>query len=54
MVGRPSTEDFKAMIRLNLIKNCPVTIRDVEIAEDIYGKDVAALKVKTTRKIHLH
>src|SRR5210317_1558710 len=32
-----------------MIKNCPVTIEDVKIAEDIWGKDISYLKGKTTR-----
>ena len=32
-----------------MIKNCPITEEDVMIAEKIFGKDIAALKGKTTR-----
>lgn len=46
----PSWKDFKYIIRSNLIKDCPVTVEDVEISEEIWGKDVPALKGKTTRK----
>ena len=34
---------------MNSIKDCPVTVEDVDIAESIYGPDVASLKGKATR-----
>ena len=33
-----------------LIHNCPVTIEDIKIAEDIFGPNIHALKGKTRRK----
>jgi hypothetical protein len=39
---------MKAIIRMNAIKNSPVTTEDVDIAEKIFGPDVATLKGKTT------
>ena len=45
----PSTRDFQQMISQNLILNCPVTVSDVARADKIYGKDIHALKGKTTR-----
>ena len=35
---------------MNIIKNCPVTIEDVNIAEKIYGPDIGMLKGKITRQ----
>ena len=29
MIGRPSIRDFKGLIRGNLLKNCPVTVSDI-------------------------
>ena len=48
-VGHPSVQDFKAMIKNNLILNCPVTIDDIERASKIYGANIVALKGKTVR-----
>ena len=49
-LGYPSINDMKAIIRMNAIKNNPVTTEDVDIAEKIFGPDVATLKGKTTRQ----
>ena len=49
-LGSLTVKNFKHILRQNLIENCPVTLRDVEIAEDIYGPDIATLKGRNTRK----
>ena len=36
------------MIRRNQIKYCPVTVEDVNVALNIWGKNIAALKRNTT------
>ena len=46
----PTTRQFKEAIRNNVIKNCPVTVKDIEAAEDIFGPDIYALKGRTTRQ----
>jgi hypothetical protein len=43
-------KDFKWIIRSHQIKDSPVTVQDVEVATSIWGKDISALKGKTTRK----
>ena len=48
-LGCPTIQDLKAIIRMNTIANCPVTIPDVDLAEKIFGKDIASLKGRTTR-----
>ncbi len=50
LVGTPSLENFKGIIKGNMIKNLPITIDDVMRAEKIYGPDIFALKGKSTRK----
>ena len=45
----PSLKDFKWVIRSNQIKNCPVTIENIDVAHKVWGKNIAALKGKTTR-----
>ena len=45
----PSTKDYKWIIRSNLIRNCPVTVQDIQVASKVWGKDIAALKGKTIR-----
>ena len=48
-IGHPSVRDFKHIIQTNQIKNCPVTMDDIKTWLNICGKDVCALKGKTTR-----
>jgi hypothetical protein len=44
----PSWKDFKWIIWSNQIRDCPVTVEHVNTAIKIWGKNVAALKGKTT------
>jgi hypothetical protein len=48
-LGTPSIKDFKAIIRMNCIKNNPITTEDIDLAEKIFGPDIGSLKGKTTR-----
>jgi hypothetical protein len=49
----PSMKDFKWEIRSNQIKDCPVTIQDIDVTTKIWGKNIAALKGNTNRsKMH--
>ena len=48
-MGTPSVSDLKAMLRMNVIGNNPVTTEDFKIAEKNFGPDIGALKGKTTR-----
>ena len=40
----------KNAIEYRYIDDCPTKIANIEIAEDIFGKDIHALKGKTVRK----
>ena len=42
-------QDLKTAISTNLIKNTTVTCEDVDLAQMVYGKEVATVKEKTTR-----
>jgi hypothetical protein len=46
----PSMKDFKWVIRSKQIKYCPMAIQDIDVAMNIWGKNIAALKGKTTRR----
>jgi hypothetical protein len=50
IVGTPTVENFKSLLQMNVIKNCPVTTEDVNVAEKIFGKDISSLKGKWTRR----
>ena len=45
----PSWKDYKWVIQSNQIKDCPVMVQDVDVALKIWGKNIAALKGKTTQ-----
>ena len=49
MVGTPSLMDFQGMVRHNLLKDCPITLEDVNNAHTIFGPDLAAIRGKTVR-----
>ena len=40
----PSAKDYKWAIISNQIKTCPLTVQDVEVAQNVWGKNIAALK----------
>ena len=42
----PTVKNFKHIIKSNQIQNCPITMEDIEIAEQIHGKDMSHLKGK--------
>ena len=42
-VGAPSVKDHKALVRYGSLKNNPVTIKDIDTAEDTFGPELAAL-----------
>ena len=50
IVGTPTVENFKALLRMNAIHNCPVMVEDVKIAERIFEPDMSSLKGKSTRR----
>jgi hypothetical protein len=45
----PSFKDFCWVIQSNLVKDCPVTVADIDVATAIWGTDIASLKGKTPR-----
>ena len=49
MLGCGTVNDLKAIIKTNMIKNNPVAIDDVVIAEELFRPDVGLLKGKTVR-----
>ena len=40
IVGTQTLENSKSLLRMNIIKHCTVTPKDVNIAEKIFGPDV--------------
>jgi hypothetical protein len=50
IVGTPTMNNFKSLLRMNVIQNCPVTVEVVNISEKIFGPDMSSLKGKLTRR----
>ena len=48
MVRRPLDKDLIMILKTSSLPNCPVTPRDVIIANKLFGPDIGALKGKTT------
>jgi hypothetical protein len=49
-LGCPSLMNLKGALRMNLIRDNPVTTKDVDLAEHMFGPDVGTVKVKMTRR----
>ena len=45
----PSNANFKCLINNNQIKDCEGSIQNINTAQEIWGKDISALKGKTVR-----
>ena len=45
-----TVDDYKTAVAAGYIDDCPVTVEDIKIAEDIFGPDIHRLKGATTRK----
>jgi hypothetical protein len=50
IVGMPTIESYKALIKMNAIKNCPVMTEDVNNAKKIFGTDMSSLRGKSTMR----
>jgi hypothetical protein len=48
-LGCPSLKNLKGVIRMNMIRDNPVTTKDVDLAESIFGPDIGTVKGKMTR-----
>jgi hypothetical protein len=51
MIGNPTDREFTGMFQEKLIANCPVTVHDVQNANQIFCPDLAYLRGKTTRSV---
>ena len=49
-MGSATVKDLLALMRMNLVKDCEITLDDVKLMEKIFGPDVSGIKGKTTRK----
>ncbi len=49
MIVKPTEREFAGMVHEELLTNCPVTVRDIDNANQIFGPDLANLRGKVTR-----
>jgi hypothetical protein len=47
MIASPSKRDFQGLVRLNLLKDCPITNADIVHAHKIFGPDLANIRGKS-------
>jgi hypothetical protein len=50
IVGTPTIETFKTLLKMNAIRNCPVTTEDVNISKKIFGPNMSSLKGKSAHQ----
>ena len=50
MIANPTKREFAGMVREKLLTNCPVTLRDVDNANQIFDPDLANLRGKRLRQ----
>jgi hypothetical protein len=50
MIGAPTEREFQGLVRLNLLKDCPVTHTDIVNAHKIFGPDLANIRGKMIRR----
>ena len=50
MIGAPTEREYQGLVRLNLIKDCPITNSDIIHANKIFGPDLANIRGKTVRR----
>jgi hypothetical protein len=49
-LGAQSLRDFKAIIQMDYIKNNPITLENIKLAENNFVPNIESLNGKTTRK----
>jgi hypothetical protein len=49
MIGNPSEQDFKGMVRRYMIHNCPITTKAITNARAVYGPSLECVKGKTVQ-----
>jgi hypothetical protein len=50
MIATPSTRDFNALVRLNMLPDCPITPENIKHADSLFGPDLATVRGKTVRR----
>ena len=45
-IGNTPLKDYKAIVKMNTMTNCPVTLHDIERAEQVFGPYITTIKEK--------
>ena len=54
MIGAPTEREFQSLVRLNLLKDCPITKNDIINAHKIFGPDLANIRGTMVRRKPKH
>ena len=49
-LGAPTLENYKGFVKTGGVQNCPIRVEDINIAQNIFGPDMATLKEKVLVK----
>jgi hypothetical protein len=49
MIANPTEREFAGVVRKKVLTNCPITVRDVDNANQIFGPNLANLRSETKR-----
>jgi hypothetical protein len=54
IIMRPGTRRYKEIVAKSYMRNCPIQIKHIDMAEAVYGPNIGGLKGKTPRRTPAH
>ena len=49
-LGAPTLDNYKGFVKMVGVQNCSIRIEDINMAQNIFGPDMATLKGKNTQR----